>query len=75
MIKLDMDAFGFDEKDKRKLAFTISRRDIASAADTTYESVIRALADLQRHGIIGLVGKEIRILKKRELDKVMKGTV
>jgi len=75
VIKLDMDAFGFDEKDKRKLAFTISRRDIASAADTTYESVIRALADLQRHGIIGLVGKEIRILKKRELDKVMKGTV
>ena len=73
VIKLDMDAFGFDEKDKKKLAFTISRKDIASAADTTYESVIRTLAEFQRQGIINLVGKEIRILKKRELEKAMKG--
>ena len=72
VIKLDMDAFGFDEKDKKKLAFTISRKDIASAANTTYESVIRTLADFQRHGIIDLVGKEIRIMKKRELERLMK---
>lgn len=73
-IKLTMDAFGFDAEDKKKLAFTLSRKDIASAADTTYESVIRTLADLQRQGIIELVGKEIRILKKRELERVITAT-
>lgn len=72
VVKLNMDAFGFDEKDKKKLAFTISRKDIASAANTTYESVIRTLADFQRQGIIDLVGKEIRIMKKRELERLMK---
>jgi len=68
---LNRDIFGFDETDKRKFAFTLARKDIASLADTTYESVIRNLADLQRKGIIQLVGKEIRLLKKRELEKVL----
>jgi CRP/FNR family transcriptional regulator len=68
---LALETFGLDETDKRKLAFTLSRKDIASMAGTTYESVIRTLADLQRSGIIQLVGKEVRILKKRELEQVM----
>jgi CRP/FNR family transcriptional regulator len=72
-IKMNMDAFGFDDLDKRKLAFTLSRRDIASTSDTTYESVIRSLAEFQRMGIIGLDGKQIRILKKKELERVMRG--
>lgn len=72
-IKMNMDAFGFDPKDRKKLAFTLSRRDIANTSDTTYESVIRTLAEFQRMGIIGINGKEIRILKKRELEKVMRG--
>ncbi len=72
VLKLNMDAFGFDEKDKKKLAFTISRKDIASSAGTTYESVIRTLAELQRQGIIDMVGKEIKIIKKRELERLMK---
>lgn len=71
-LMLNRDIFGFDDKDKRKFAFTLARKDIASIADTTYESVIRNLADLQRKGIIQLVGKEIRLLKKRELEKMMK---
>ena len=68
---MNKDIFGFDEKDKRKFAFTLARKDIASIADTTYESVIRTLADFQRQGIIQLVGKEIRLLKKKELEKAM----
>ena len=68
---LNKDIFGFDEKDKRKFAFTLARKDIASIADTTYESVIRTLADFQRQGIIQLVGKEIRLLKRKELEKAM----
>lgn len=73
-IRLNMDTFGFDEKDKRKLAFTLSRKDIASMAGTTYESVIRTLAELEEQGIIQLVGKEIRVLRKRELEKLMRAS-
>ena len=71
VLKMDLDTFGFDVQDKRKLAYTLSRRDIASAADTTYESVIRTLAEFQRQGIIGLGGKQVRILKQKELVKML----
>lgn len=74
VLKMNMVTFGFDTTNKKKLAFTLSRKDIASAAGTTYESVIRTLADFQREGIIDMVGKEIRILKKRELERVMKAS-
>lgn len=73
VLKLNMDTFGFDAKDKRKLVFTLSRKDIASMADTTYESVIRILAAFQKQGMIELVGKQIRIMKKRELEKAIQG--
>lgn len=69
---VNREVFGLDDADKRKLAFTLARKDIASLADTTYESVIRNLASLQRKGIIQLAGKEIRLLKKRELEKMLK---
>jgi CRP-like cAMP-binding protein len=74
-LKMNMDAFGFDAQDRKKLAFTLSRKDIANTSDTTYESVIRTLADLQREGMIELVGKQIRILKKKELERVMRGEI
>ena len=47
---------GFDAKDKKLLAFTISRKEIAQVADTTYESVIRSLAELQALELIELNG-------------------
>ena len=62
-LKMNMDAFGFDANDKKRLAFTISRKEIAQVADTTYESVIRSLSELQELGLIELVGKQVRILK------------
>lgn len=68
----NQEVFGFDEKDKRKFAFTLSRKDIASMAGTTYESVIRTLAEFQQQGLIKLVGKEIRLLKKRELERAVR---
>lgn len=70
VILLNMNTFGFSPKDKKKLAFTLSRKDIASMADTTYESVIRTLASLQKAGVIQLVGKELRIMRKGELVKM-----
>ncbi|MBL8001869.1 MAG: Crp/Fnr family transcriptional regulator [Flavobacteriales bacterium] len=72
-LKMNLDAFGTDPKDPRKLAFTLSRKDIANIADTTYESVIRTLAEFQRQGIIELYGKEIRLLRRKELLDAMVG--
>lgn len=66
-LRMNMDAFGFDVKDKKRLAFTISRKEIAQVADTTYESVIRSLAELQELGLIELSGKQVRIVQKKEL--------
>lgn len=74
-IRMNMDAFGFDRADKKKLAFTLSRKDIAITSDTTYESVIRSLAEFQRVGIIELEGKQIRILRPKDLDRAMKGEI
>lgn len=61
-IRMNLEAFGFKEDDDSLLDFTISRKDIASLANTTYESVIRSLSDLQAEGIIKIEGKKLRIL-------------
>lgn len=66
------DTFGMDATDARRLAYTLPRRDIASMADTTYESVIRALSQFEKDGLIELVGKEIRIRRMKELEKLHK---
>lgn len=65
--------FGMDPERPTVLAYTLPRRDIASMADTTYESVIRALSDMQQRGLIQLVGKEVRIRKRKELERMVNG--
>jgi CRP-like cAMP-binding protein len=60
-------AFGFEEG-SNFLSFTISRKDIASHAGTTYESVIRTLADLAKQKLIQLEGKSIAILELVRLE-------
>lgn len=72
-LRMNMDAFGFDLKDKKRLAFTISRKEIAQVADTTYESVIRSLSELQELGLIELSGKQVRILLKKDLLAYLAG--
>lgn len=72
-LRMNMDAFGFDAKDKKRLAFTISRKEIAQVADTTYESVIRSLSELQELGLIELSGKQVRILLKKDLLAYLAG--
>lgn len=66
-VRMNMENFGFDPADESLLAFTITRKDIASLASTTYESVIRSLAELQSDGILGIEGKKLRILDKDRL--------
>ncbi|MBX2972754.1 MAG: Crp/Fnr family transcriptional regulator [Flavobacteriales bacterium] len=65
--------FGMDPERPTVLAFTLPRRDIASMADTTYESVIRTLSDMQQKGTIELLGKEVRIRRRKELERMITG--
>jgi len=54
-------SFGFDSKDPEKLNHALSRKEFANMAGTTYETVIRILAYLQRRKLIKLAGKSIYI--------------
>ncbi len=66
LIKL-ADSFGYKKNDHQKLAYNLSRKDFANMAGTTYESVIRTLAQFQKHKYIKLVGKEILIVNLKKL--------
>ncbi|NQU34298.1 MAG: Crp/Fnr family transcriptional regulator [Bacteroidetes bacterium] len=57
-----INAFGFDANDPTLLDYTPSRKDIASIAGTTYETVIRVLSKLEKSSIIIQEGKAIRVL-------------
>lgn len=65
--------FGFEDGSKNKLAFTLSRKDIASKAGTTYESVVRTLTELNNEKIIRSDGKNIHILKLNSLKELEEG--
>lgn len=56
-----VDSFGYDNDKKGKLRYTLSRKDFASMAGTTYETVIRTLVYLQQKKLIKLEGKLIYI--------------
>lgn len=66
IICLLIDAFGYDSKEKLRLNYTLSRKDIANIAGTTYESVIRNLTQLENKKLIEMDGKNFII--KNELD-------
>ena len=63
----NFDAYGFESKKSTKLSYTLSRNDIASKANTTYETVIRTLAELNKKKLIKIDGKSLHIL---EVDKL-----
>lgn len=63
-------AFGAERTDGGKLNYSLSRTDIANFAGTTYESVIRTLADLNKENIIRTEGKSIVITNLPDLKKL-----
>lgn len=63
-------AFGLEKKSLTKLDYTLSRRDIASKAGTTYETVVRTLAEFKKEGIIKTEGKSIHILEIEKLREL-----
>lgn len=65
-----IDAFGYDAKKKFRLNYTLSRKDIANIAGTTYESVIRNLTQLENKNIIEMDGKNFIITSELDLRKL-----
>jgi len=63
-------SFGFDSQDTTKLAYTPPRKDIASLSGTTYETVIRVLAEFEKAGLIAPEGKSIWILDLPKLKSL-----
>lgn len=59
-------AFGL-KKGATNLSYTLSRKDLASMAGTTYESTVRSLSELQKDGAIELDGKSIKIISEKKL--------
>jgi CRP-like cAMP-binding protein len=66
-IKNNAESFGYSKDEPNLLSYTVSRKDISSFANTTYESTVRSLSDLQTEGIISIEGKKLRIL---DIDKL-----
>lgn len=60
-------AFGIDQQ--HTLSYNMSRKDMASMAGTTYETVIRMLNELVKDGFIELHGKEIKLLDQQGLSR------
>lgn len=69
LIKL-IDDFGYDKNDKHKLAFTLSRNEMANIAGLTYETIIRTLSYFEEHKLISLIGKEIAIEDETKLRTI-----
>ena len=63
-------AFGFESDKSVKLAYTLTRKDLASKAGTTYETVVRSLAEFNKTGVIKIDGKEIHILDMEKLRQL-----
>jgi CRP/FNR family transcriptional regulator len=72
-LRATADCFGFDPDDKNLLAYTPSRQDLADYAGATYESTIRAISELQKKKLIKTVGREIRLLDVKKLEKLVRG--
>lgn len=70
-IYINYKVFGADKNDPTKISFTLSRKDYANKARTTYETVIRVLSDLNHEKIISIEGKTIRILNFDKLKTLI----
>lgn len=72
LVKL-LRTFGYESKTSKQLSFTLSRKDIATLGNTTYESVIRTLSSFEKEKLIQCVGKNIVILNENKLRMISIG--
>ncbi|MBK6953712.1 MAG: Crp/Fnr family transcriptional regulator [Crocinitomicaceae bacterium] len=68
-ILLNYNAFGANAK-TGELSYTLSRQDFANRAITTYESTVRAIAELKSEKIIDTDNKTIFIKNLKKLQQV-----
>jgi len=66
VVKL-IDDFGYDNSNNSKLAFTLSRSEMANMSGLTYETIIRTLSFFEEQGFISFIGKEIVIKDETKL--------
>ncbi|MCC6252713.1 MAG: Crp/Fnr family transcriptional regulator [Bacteroidia bacterium] len=71
----NLKTFGYAPGSKTELAYSLSRKDLASQAGTRYETLIRTLADLNNEKIIRLESKTIHILDEKKLIKLKDGVL
>ena len=69
-VKMNLEAFGFSKEDPTLLNYTISRKDISSLANTTYESTVRSLSELQSENVIEIVGKKLKVINQEKLCEI-----
>ncbi len=65
-------AFGYVSNENKTLEYTLSRKDYAELANTTYESVVRVLKVFNEKGIIRTKKKKIEILDEERLIEISK---
>lgn len=65
------DAFGYQPDTPGLLSFTPTRSELADIAGTTYESLIRALKEMEKNKWIKLVKKKIIILEEQILHELV----
>jgi CRP/FNR family transcriptional regulator len=63
------ETFGF-EPDSTFIAVQLTREEIANLVGTATETAIRLLSELNREGVVELVGKKISIRNLRELVNI-----
>ncbi|CAA0219079.1 Crp/Fnr family transcriptional regulator [Tenacibaculum maritimum] len=61
----------FEKDDNGAIKVHFSREDIANVIGTATESAIRLLSEFKKKEVIGLKGKSITILDKKELQSIM----
>ncbi|CAA0217123.1 Crp/Fnr family transcriptional regulator [Tenacibaculum maritimum] len=61
----------FEKDDDGAIKVHFSREDIANVIGTATESAIRLLSEFKKKEVIGLKGKSITILDKKELQSIM----
>ncbi len=63
-------AYGMNHNDKATLNLRMMRKDLASLAGTTYETVIRTLNNLSEEKLIAVNGKTIKLLDEQKLQSL-----
>lgn len=69
----NLQVFGYDKESTTKLAYTLSRKDMASQAGIRYETLVRMLAEFNNEKLIKIDKKSIHILDENKLVQLKEG--